>query len=173
MSSPHKFDCFFLFPFHRYRHIIQWLGRVRTKTVKRASKLLIEKYYPKLTNDFDTNKRTCDEVATIASKRLRNKIAGFVTHLMRRIERGPVRGISYKLQEEERERRDNYVPTTSAVKTEKIYIDKDTDEMLKATLGNFPSLPQVTVESSSRKPHHAGRGRGGDHHHKKRPVTKQ
>lgn len=54
-------------------------GRVRTKTVKRASRVLIEKYYQKLTMDFDTNKRICDEVAIIQSKRLRNKIAGFTT----------------------------------------------------------------------------------------------
>lgn len=52
---------------------------MRTKTVKRASRVLIEKYYQKLTLDFDTNKRICDEVAIIQSKRLRNKIAGFTT----------------------------------------------------------------------------------------------
>lgn len=68
--------------------------------------MLIEKYYPRLTLDFHTNKRICDEVAIIPSKRLRNKIAGFTTHLMKRIQKGPVRGISFKLQEEERERKD-------------------------------------------------------------------
>lgn len=83
-------------------------GRVRTKTVKRASRVVIEKYYPRLTLDFHTNKKICDEVAIIPSKRLRNKIAGFTTHLMKRIQKGPVRGISFKLQEEERERKDNF-----------------------------------------------------------------
>ncbi|KAF7792225.1 hypothetical protein EIP86_003259 [Pleurotus ostreatoroseus] len=38
------------------------MGRVRTKTTKRASRVLIEKYYPRLTLDFHTNKRIIDEV---------------------------------------------------------------------------------------------------------------
>ena len=54
------------------------MGRVRTKTVKKASRHIIEKYYTYLTHDFDTNKRLCDEVAIIPSKLMRNKIAGYV-----------------------------------------------------------------------------------------------
>merc|ERR1739842_82056 len=80
------------------------MGRVRTKTVKRAARQIVERYYSRLTYDFQINKKICEEVANIPSKRLRNKIGGFVTHLMKRIQTAPVRGISLKLQEEERER---------------------------------------------------------------------
>ena len=66
--------------------------------------------------DFDTNKKVAEEVAVIPSKRVRNKIAGFITHLMKRIQRGgSVRGISLKLQEEERERRLDFLPERSAL----------------------------------------------------------
>merc|ERR1712157_523847 len=99
---------------------INKMGRVRTKTIKRASRALIEKYYGKLTKDFHFNKRIIDDVAVVQSKRLRNKIAGYTTHLMKRIERGPVKGISLKLQEEERERRQDYIPDKSAIQLSNI-----------------------------------------------------
>jgi len=106
------------------------MGRVRTKTVKKASKVIIEKYYTKLTLDFDTNKKIIEEIALIPSKPLRNKIAGFVTHLMKRLEKSTVRGISIKLQEEEREKRDNYVPDISELE-KPLEIDNETKDLLK------------------------------------------
>lgn len=119
------------------------MGRVRTKTVKKASRVIIEKYYNRLTLDFDTNKRVCEEIAVIQTKRLRNKIAGFTTHLMKRIQKGEVRGISLKLQEEERERRMDYVPDVSALNTEGIEVDRDTMDMLKSI--NMGALPGINI----------------------------
>ena len=100
-----------------------------------------------MTLDFATNKRIAEDVAIIPSKRLRNKIAGFTTHLMKRIQRGPVRGIPLKLQEEERERRMDFVPDESALAVETIEVDKDTMDMLKSL--NMASLPGVTLQTRS------------------------
>merc|ERR1711939_1043095 len=131
------------------------MGRVRNKTVKRASKKVIERYYQSLTMDFNTNKRKLDEVAMIPSKRLRNKIAGFTTHMMKRISRGPVKGISLKLQEEEREKRLDYIPDISAVDLEiekGIEIDADTKNMLKGMdMGNLPGIS--VVSNKERRPY--------------------
>lgn len=64
---------------------------------------------------------------------------------MKRIQRGPVRNISLKLQEEERERRLDFVPEKSAVNTDSIRVDPDTMEMLTA-LG-MEGLPNISVDN--------------------------
>lgn len=114
--------------------------------------------------DFEVNKRICDEIAIIASKRLRNKIAGYTTHLMRRIQRGPVRGISFKLQEEERERKDQYVPEISALdftqnsESGSLDVDQETKDLLKSLgvcvlpfLGDFGDANDAAVRFHPRQ----------------------
>jgi len=94
------------------------------------------------------------QVAIIPTKRLRNKIAGFTTHVMKRIQRGPVRGISLKLQEEERERRMDFVPDQSAINVETIEVDRDSMEMLRSL--NCASLPGLVLQQTT-----TGGGGGG------------
>ena len=109
--------------------------------------VLVEKYFQKLTTDFQVNKKVTSDVALMPSKRMRNKVAGYVTVLMKRIQRGPVRGISLKLQEEERERKLDYVPEVCALDKEfKIPVNAETQSML-ASMG-LSDLKRVVTEKS-------------------------
>src|ERR1700748_1163100 len=59
---------------------------------------------------------------------------------MKRIQRGPVRGISFKLQEEERERKDQFVPEVSALdfsEAGQLDVDHETKDLLKHLGGRF------------------------------------
>lgn len=85
-----------------------------------------------MSKDFHYNKRVCDDFAVIPTKRIRNKVAGYATTLMKRIEKGPVRGISLKLQEEERERKLEFTPVKSEFEVTNLKLDNETQDMLRA-----------------------------------------
>jgi len=77
---------------------------------------------------------------------------------MRRLQTSQVRGISIKLQEEERERRDNYVPEESALERDIIEIDQQTKDMLKMMdFHNLSGLQLTQVTSGGG----GGGGAGG------------
>jgi len=142
------------------------MGKVRTKTIKRAARQIVERYYPKLTRDYYINKRVILDIGAIPTRRLRNKISGYTTHLMKRIALGPVRGISLKLQEEEREKRMDYVPEVSIVDQTAqngIEVDEETWKMLEALPCTRPStVRKATLEAApqqSRRPQGKGKGK--------------
>jgi small subunit ribosomal protein S17e len=57
------------------------LGKVRTETVKRVSRELLRRFPDRFTGDFEADKAAVNQLVSTQSKRLRNRIAGYVTRL--------------------------------------------------------------------------------------------
>ena len=57
------------------------MGKVRTDTVKRVSRELLKKYPERFTGEFESDKTAVNDLVITQSKRLRNRIAGYVTRL--------------------------------------------------------------------------------------------
>ncbi len=57
------------------------LGKVRTETVKRVSRELIRRFPERFTGNFESDKEAVNQLVLTQSKRLRNRIAGYVTRL--------------------------------------------------------------------------------------------
>ena len=61
------------------------MGTVKPAYIKNIAMELLKKYYDMFTNDFDHNKRVVQELTNIKSKKVRNRVAGYIT---RKINRG-------------------------------------------------------------------------------------
>ncbi len=61
--------------------MIESMGRIRIKTVKSVAKKIIQAYPTQIKSDFSANKLKLPELAQILSKKLRNKIAGYLVAL--------------------------------------------------------------------------------------------
>ena len=57
------------------------MGRVRPVFIKKISHELMKKYSDLFSNDFEKNKNLLDEFVIIQSRLVRNRIAGYITHL--------------------------------------------------------------------------------------------
>ena len=59
------------------------MGKVRTEMIKRISLELIDKYEYSFKPEFEPNKQFLREIGLDVSKRLRNKIAGYITTVVK------------------------------------------------------------------------------------------
>jgi small subunit ribosomal protein S17e len=63
------------------------LGKSRRIKTKRLAHEVLEKHPDRFTTDFEENKTLLEEILLNSTKRLRNKIAGYITSFMNTRER--------------------------------------------------------------------------------------
>ena len=120
------------------------MGKIRGRTIKSAAKQVVEGYFSRISNDFDNNLALIRDVTITQNKKVRNVLAGYVTHLYKRILKGDVKGISIKAHEEEKERREAFIPNEGVLDVEKVVVDPLTKKMIEeyGIAGNY-----VTIET--------------------------
>ncbi len=55
------------------------MGRVRPGHIKRAAEKLLEEYPDLFSEDFDENKKIINELVETDSKKVKNRIAGYIS----------------------------------------------------------------------------------------------
>ena len=52
--------------------------------IRRLAVILLERYHDRFTEDFEKNKKALERLAIITSKQLKNELAGYITHYMKK-----------------------------------------------------------------------------------------
>ena len=60
------------------------MGNIRTKDIKHGAFQLRDAYKDKFSGDFEKNKDVVKELGLIQNKRMRNRVVGYLTRLMKR-----------------------------------------------------------------------------------------
>lgn len=122
------------------------MGKIRGRTIKRAARSVIENYFSRVNVDFENNLSVVRDITITQNKKIRNQLAGYITHLYKRIQKGVVKGIYIKAHEKEKERKESFIPKVGVLDTEKVMVDPVTYAMIKKynIQGNY-----VVVNSES------------------------
>lgn len=115
------------------------MGRIRGRSIKKAAKAVVEKYFSRINADFENNLSVVMDATVTQSKKVRNQLAGYVTHLYKLIHKGTCKGVYIKSHEQERERKESFIPKYSILDAEKFVVDSVTYSMIKkyGIQGNF------------------------------------
>jgi len=81
------------------------LGQIKPRFIKSFGDKLIEKYPDKFSKDFEKNKKALDELDIRVSKKVRNLIAGYLVHVIKRKEKDQPLKIYYYQKTTPRKRR--------------------------------------------------------------------
>lgn len=107
------------------------MGKIRGRAIKSAARQVIEGYFSRINNDFENNLAVVKDVTLTQNKKTRNTLAGYITHLYKRIQKGDVKGVQIKAHEEEKERREAFIPKVGVMDAEAIPVDPTTKRMIE------------------------------------------
>ncbi len=68
------------------------MGKVRPEHVKRVAKELVKRFPERFTINFEDNKELVKELTNLSSTKVRNRIAGYITHLVTIMQRSETTG---------------------------------------------------------------------------------
>jgi len=72
------------------------VGRIKTSFIKHIAQKLYKEHCDEFTTEFSKNKELLKKLMNIESKKVRNILAGYITHTMKKLERLSTIKVSYQ-----------------------------------------------------------------------------